>query len=76
MVCALSYMGRGITAIREVFDRVEGKPGQALEHSGRLTLEELVAASFASLPATEGQDKGEIATPHAGNGEEARSRGA
>jgi hypothetical protein len=43
-----------LAAIREIIDRLEGKPRQAMEHSGRLTLEELVAASFASPPATDG----------------------
>jgi hypothetical protein len=40
--------GGDLGAIREIFDRLEGKPRQAVEHSGRLTLEELVLASFAS----------------------------
>jgi hypothetical protein len=35
-------------AIREIADRLEGKPRQSMEHSGRMTLEELVAASFDS----------------------------
>ena len=43
-----------LAAIREVIDRLEGKPRQAVEHSERMTLEELVLASFASSPATEG----------------------
>jgi ribosomal protein L17 len=37
-----------LAAIREIADRLEGKPSQSMGHSGRLTLEELVAASFAS----------------------------
>ena len=41
-------------AIREIFDRLEGKPRQSMEHSGRMTLEELVAASLDSPPATDG----------------------
>jgi hypothetical protein len=41
-------------AIREIADRLEGKPRQSMEHSGRMTLEKLVLASFASSPATEG----------------------
>jgi hypothetical protein len=40
--------GGDLGAIGEIFDRLEGKPRQAVEHSGRLTLEELVLASFAS----------------------------
>jgi hypothetical protein len=46
--------GGDLAAIREIIDRLEGKPRQAVEHSGRMTLEELVAASFDSPPATEG----------------------
>lgn len=38
-------------AIGGIADRLDGKPWQVVEHSRRLTLEELVAASFAS-PAT------------------------
>jgi hypothetical protein len=45
--------GGDLAAIREIFDRLERKPRQAVEHSGRMTLEELVAASFDSSPATE-----------------------
>jgi len=37
----------------------------AIERWRRLTFEELVAASPVSPPAADGQDKGEIATPHA-----------
>jgi hypothetical protein len=37
-----------LAAIREIVDRLEGKPRQAVEHSERMTLEELVLASFAS----------------------------
>jgi hypothetical protein len=46
--------GGDLAAIREIIDRLEGKPRQAVEHSGGMTLEELVAASFDSPPATEG----------------------
>ena len=34
-----------VTLIREMADRVEGKVTQQLEHSGRLTLEQLVAGA-------------------------------
>jgi hypothetical protein len=40
-------------AIREIFDRLEGKPRQSMEHSGRMTLEQLVMASMEEPAATE-----------------------
>jgi hypothetical protein len=46
--------GGDLAAIREIADRLDGKPRQAVEHSGRMTLEELVAASFDSPSATDG----------------------
>jgi hypothetical protein len=36
-----------LPAIREIADRLEGRPSQSMEPSGRLPLEELVAAWFA-----------------------------
>ena len=46
--------GGDLGAIREIFDRLEGKPRQAIEHSSRLTLEQLVLASMEE-PVTEGK---------------------
>jgi hypothetical protein len=46
--------GGDLGAIRDIFDRLEGKPRQAVEHSGRMTLEQLVMASMEE-PAAEGK---------------------
>jgi hypothetical protein len=40
-------------AILEIADRLEGKPRQSMEHSGRMTLAELVEASYGVPTATE-----------------------